>query len=232
MSAPNAVTRKDINPLLAKYLASLAARPLLTKAVTAGALSFVQEVLANHLAGVNLPAPKSANPLRSFTAAAKIDSRAFKLALYGFFISAPLGHYAVGSLQKFFEGKNGPSARFLLLLGNNLFVAPLQTAAYLTSMAVIGGARSSSQILAVLKSKFFPVLKMTWAISPIAVLTAQKFLPPETWVIFFNLVSFVMGTNLNTAIKKQKLKALAEEQAKKEREAKEKGGSGVESTRV
>jgi len=89
-------------------------------------------------------------------------------------------------------------------------------------MAVIGGAKTTSQISAVLKSKFFPVLKITWAISPVAVLTAQKFLPPETWVIFFNLVSFVMGTSLNTSIKKQKLKL---EQAKKAQEKSEGGTS-------
>jgi len=165
---------------------------------------------------------KSANPISKLSATAKIDIRAFKLALYGFFISAPLGHYAVGTLQKFFEGKNGPAARLLLLLANNLFVAPVQTAAYLASMAVIGGAKTTSQISAVLKSKFFPVLKMTWAISPVAVLTAQKFLPPETWVVFFNLVSFVMGTSLNTSIKKQGLKL---EQAKKDSEKKGKGDS-------
>ena len=93
-----------------------------------GILSFIQEVIANHLAGVPIPVSKSANPASKLAAAAKIDIRAFKLALYGFFISAPLGHYAVGTLQKFFEGKNGPAARLLLLLANNLFVAPVQTA--------------------------------------------------------------------------------------------------------
>ncbi len=36
--------------------------------------------------------------------------------------------------------------------------------AYLTSMAVIGGAKTTSQISAVLKSKFFPTLKVGAAV--------------------------------------------------------------------
>ena len=108
-------------PSVAPYL-------LLMVYCATGILSFIQEVIANHLAGVPIPVSKSANPASKLAAASKIDIRAFKLALYGFFISAPLGHYAVGTLQKFFEGKNGPAARLLLLLANNLFVAPVQTA--------------------------------------------------------------------------------------------------------
>lgn len=149
------------NALLARYLASLATRPLYTKAVTAGAfvipeargtltgrgfspktkcnlhafvpcsivgvLGFIQEVLANHIAGVPVYASKDAPVPQRALAAAKIDLRALKIAAYGFLISAPMGHVLVGTLQKFFAGKTSRGSKIAQLLANNLVVAPIQT---------------------------------------------------------------------------------------------------------
>merc|ERR1712093_390418 len=50
------VTQKPVNPLLAKYLESLVLRPVLTKAITNASLNFIQENLAQYLAG-SKPAP-------------------------------------------------------------------------------------------------------------------------------------------------------------------------------
>ena len=52
----------------------------------------------------------------------KVDSRAFKMALYGFCVSAPLGHVLVGRLQRTFAGR-----RLAMVLASNLIVAPIQT---------------------------------------------------------------------------------------------------------
>jgi hypothetical protein len=59
-------------------------------------------------------------------ARARIDSKAFKMALYGIFVSAPLGHLLVGLLQKAFAGKTGLKARLGQLLASNLLIAPIQ----------------------------------------------------------------------------------------------------------
>jgi len=218
MSAISKTVPPPVNPLLARYLASLAARPLYTKAVTAGTLGFFQEVLANHIAGVPVYVPKDAPPPRRVLAAAKIDVRALKIAAYGFFISAPMGHVLVGTLQKAFAGKTGSAARIGQLLANNLIVAPIQTFVYLACMSIIGGAYTTKSIMGGVKAGYMKVLKVTWATSPLAVLIAQKYLDPQLWVLFFNLVSFALGTTFNVIIKKAKLKALANKQ-RKEREA-------------
>ncbi|GJJ13920.1 hypothetical protein Clacol_008177 [Clathrus columnatus] len=135
------------NTLLQQYTAQLNANPLRTKAVTAATLSFVQEVLASHLAGVPVSVSKSADPVTKTLAQAKITSRAVKMAAYGFLVSAPLSHVLI-----------------------------------------------------------------SWMSSPLATLFAQKYLAPELWVPFFNLVQFCLGTYFNTKVKKMRM--LAEEKKK------------------
>lgn len=75
-------------------------------------------------------------------------------------------------------------------------------------MAVIAGARTFHQIRATVKAGFLPVMKVSWVTSPIALAFAQKFLPEHTWVPFFNIVGFFIGTYVNTHTKKKRLEAL------------------------
>ncbi len=75
-------------------------------------------------------------------------------------------------------------------------------------MAVIAGARTYHQIHATWKAGFMPVMRVSWISSPIALAFAQQFLPQETWVPFFNLIAFVIGTYINSSTKKKRLAAL------------------------
>ncbi len=75
-------------------------------------------------------------------------------------------------------------------------------------MAVIAGARTWHQIRATVRAGFMPVMKVSWITSPIALAFAQKFLPEQTWVPFFNIVAFCIGTYINTHTKKKRLAAL------------------------
>lgn len=87
-------------------------------------------------------------------------------------------------------------------------IAPIQNSVYLTSMAVIAGARTWHQVRATVKAGFWPVMKVSWITSPLALAFAQKFLPEQTWVPFFNIVAFTIGTYINTHTKKKRLAAL------------------------
>jgi len=75
-------------------------------------------------------------------------------------------------------------------------------------MAVIAGARTFHQIRATVKAGFMPVMKVSWCTSPLALIIAQKFLPPQAWVPFLNLVAFVIGTYINAATKKKRITAI------------------------
>lgn len=126
-----------------------------------GVLTFLQEVLATHLAGVPVRnPPKDAPSYRHALAQAKVEQKAFTMALYGMFqflitakhtriftladttssgglVSAPLGHVLVGTLQKAFAGRTGKWAKFGQILASNLLVAPIQTVGESTIVFII-----------------------------------------------------------------------------------------------
>lgn len=75
-------------------------------------------------------------------------------------------------------------------------------------MAVITGARTFHQVRATVRAGFMPVMKVSWITSPLALAFAQKFLPEHTWVPFFNIIGFFIGTYVNTHTKRKRLEAL------------------------
>jgi len=75
-------------------------------------------------------------------------------------------------------------------------------------MALIAGARTYHQISATVRAGFLPVMRISWVTSPLALAFAQKFLPEQTWVPFFNIISFTIGTYINAHTKKKRLAAL------------------------
>ena len=75
-------------------------------------------------------------------------------------------------------------------------------------MALIAGAKTFHQVKATVKVGFWKVMTVSWITSPLCLAFAQKFLPDQLWVPFFNLVSFFIGTYINTVTKKKRLAAL------------------------
>jgi len=194
------------------YLYQLKHNELRTKAITAGVLGFLQEVLARHLAGV--PSRKvhpSAGVLERLLAASKLNAKAFKMALFGFLVSAPLGHALVKTMQRAFAGRTGPGVKLGMMATGLLVIAPIQIAVFLTNSALVEGARTKEAVFKVIEKGFAPVLGITWVTSPTATMFAKTFLPSEFEALFSNLIQFCTGLFLNTA----KLKAAEEKKAAK-----------------
>lgn len=93
-------------------------------------------------------------------------------------------------------------------------------AVYLASLGVINGLNSVQAVVKFVKMQLLGIMKISWTTSPLALVVAQKFLAPETWVPFFSFISFVLGTYVNTQVKKQQVAAIAKAQAKKDAEEK------------
>ncbi|CAH0044121.1 unnamed protein product [Clonostachys solani] len=181
---------------LAAYMKQLEDNPLRTKMLTAGTLAGAQELIASWLA-------KDRNKHGNY-----FTSRVPKMAAYGALISAPLGHFLIWLLQFTFKGRTSLRAKITQIIVSNILIAPIQNTVYLVAMALIAGARTYHQVRATVKVGFWKVMRVTWITSPICLAFAQKFLPDQLWVPFFNIVSFVIGTYINTVTKKKRLAAL------------------------
>ncbi|KAK6536502.1 hypothetical protein TWF281_000731 [Arthrobotrys megalospora] len=177
------------------YLQLLQTNPLQTKMVTSGTLSALQELLASLIAGDKKHG-------------SYLTPRVPMMAIYGAFISAPLGHLLINVLQRAFRNRTSTRAKILQILVSNFIVAPIQNVVYLASMAIIAGARKKENVKAMVRTGFFPVMKVSWITSPLALAFAQKFLPEHAWVPFFNLIGFIIGTYVNALTKKKRMAAL------------------------
>lgn len=78
--------------------------------LTSGSLSALQEVLASWIA-------KDRNKNGHY-----FTSRVPKMAVYGAFISAPMGHVLISILQKLFAGRTSLKSKILQILVSNLVV--------------------------------------------------------------------------------------------------------------
>ncbi|KAF9106295.1 hypothetical protein BGX27_009239 [Mortierella sp. AM989] len=190
--------------LLTAYLTELAANPLRTKALTSGTLSGLQEITATKLSGM----PKSKDP-NDFILG--INKRVVQMALYGLLISGPLAHTMFELVTKRFIGKEGAKWKVAQILSTQVINSPIQNATYILAMAIFAGARTTGQIKAAFKQGYLPMMKTSWVLSPISMVFAQKFLPPNVWVPFFNFVAFAFGTYVNTSLKKKRLAQLRDE---------------------
>lgn len=92
------------------YLRQLQSNPLRTKMLTSGVLSALQELLASWIAH---DVSKHGH---------YFSARVPKMALYGMFVSAPLGHLLIGILQKIFAGRTSTKAKIMQIIVSNLIV--------------------------------------------------------------------------------------------------------------
>src|SRR5690348_15851163 len=106
--------------------------------LTSGRLSALHEPIASVIAGDNKHG-------------SYLTPRAPMMALYGAFISAPLGHCLISLLQRAFRTKTSTRSEILQILVSNLVISPIQNTVYLASMAVIAGARKRENVRAMVR---------------------------------------------------------------------------------
>lgn len=164
--------------MLSAYARHVTTRPVLTKALTAGALNGLQELIAAKATG------------------SRLDARAFKMAAYGFLVSGPLAHYLYRILETRFK-KGNLAAK---LIAANLVITPILNFVYLTALAFFSGA-SLQQSMLLARQRLAGILKISWSVFPLVQMLAFSRLSPEMHVPFFNLVAFVFGTVINIKTK-------------------------------
>jgi hypothetical protein len=98
--------------------------------LTSGTLSGLQEFLASWIAH-----DKNVHG-HYFT------SRVPKMAVYGAFVSAPLGHVMISLLQRLFAGRTSLKAKILQIITSNLIVSPVRKVRESTSSTRLALFRS------------------------------------------------------------------------------------------
>src|ERR1700744_5071106 len=88
----------------------LQSNPMRTKMLTSGTLAGLQELVGSWIA-------HDKNQYGNY-----FTSRVPKMALYGAFVSAPLGHVLISILQRMFQGRTSLRAKILQILTSNLIV--------------------------------------------------------------------------------------------------------------
>lgn len=208
-------SNKSLN---ARYLFYLVKYPLFTKSITAGVLSGLNEIIASVLAK-DYKYTRIANHRIKHVISPKIIT----MIIYGSLILTPISHQLYAILNKIYKGPNlSPIMKVAQILTSLSVITPTLAAVFVSWLSFINNYRLPTKDFNIvqeikkigaiikngLKKSYLPILKSSLVTSTCTLIIAQKFIQPELWVVFFNLVFFVLGTMQNTKVKKQQQQLL------------------------
>lgn len=143
-----------------------------------------------------------------------------KMALHGVLVKAPTSQAMAAIVLRLFRGFDGTKAKILQFLVLQLVVsrsvstsdlgdktlilvkvAPLQNAIFISSSALLYGAKTLVHVRAAVQASLPLILKITWVVSPLALAFANKFIPEHSWPIFFQALALVVGTCVSALMK-------------------------------
>jgi peroxisomal membrane protein 2 len=204
----------SLKTLNLQYLRYLAKYPLLTKSVTAGLLSGLNEIIASLYTGDVETIDICGIKVRKL-----LTSKTIGLIIYGFCISTPIAHYLYSIINQIFIPPLSNKGKLLQILTSLSTVTPSIAAAYAGWIGLLNAYHPNpkndlvteiKQIWTVfigsIAKNFKPIVKTSLFVTSISLVVAQKYVAPELWVVFFALVSFFVGTFLNIKLKQKQLK--------------------------
>ena len=128
----------------------------------------------------------------------------------------PISHHLYGLLNRAFVGRKMTlKMKIAQVLSSLMFISPLLSGIFTSWLALTNNYRVSTTnlnfveefkrivniIASGLNNSYLPILKTSVFTSLWSFVTAQTFLDPEIWVVFFTFVYFVLGTVQNTRVK-------------------------------
>lgn len=193
------------------YLYYLSYYPLLTKSATAGILGGLNEVIASVIAKDYRESTIKGARFKHI-----LSPKIFTMMIYGSCIMTPISHHLYGLLNRAFAGRKMTlKMKIAQVLSSLMFISPLLSGIFTSWLALTNNYRVSTTnlnfaeefkrivniIASGLKNSYLPILKTSVFTSLWSFVTAQTFLDPEIWVVFFTFVYFVLGTVQNTRVK-------------------------------
>lgn len=163
-----------------RYLQQLEQKPVKTKAITAGVLAGVSDLLAQRLSS---GAPTNWR-------------RTLSIALYGLAWAGPASHYWQQILESLFPNKKDPLRSGKKVLLDQLTYGPLQNILFMSYIAYVVEGRSWGATMAKLRADLPMVQSRGWRVWPVASWVNQEFVPLKLRVLWLNLVALGWTTFL------------------------------------
>ncbi|KAL3519444.1 hypothetical protein ACH5RR_017593 [Cinchona calisaya] len=166
---------------LQQYLLQLQKNPLRTKAITAGVLSAVSDIVSQKLSGIQ-----------------KLQLRRLLLkVIFGAAYLGPLGHYFHMFLDKLFKGKKDSKTVAKKVVLEQVTISPLNNLIFMIFYGLAIEGRPWIHVKSKLKKEYPTVQYTAWTFWPVVGWINHQYLPLELRVVFQSMIAFCWGIYLN-----------------------------------
>ncbi|EEF43839.1 peroxisomal membrane protein PMP22 [Ricinus communis] len=163
------------------YLLQLQHHPLRTKAITAGFLSAVSDIIAQKISGIQ-----------------KLQLRRLLLkVLFGSAYLGPFGHFLHIILDKIFKGKKDTKTVAKKVVVEQLTSSPWNNMLFMIYYGVIVERRPWMHVKARIKKEYPKVQLTSWTFWPVVGWINHQYVPLQLRVIFHMVVACFWGIFLN-----------------------------------
>ncbi len=197
----SATTKSFVNSTWTHYTEALEKKPILTKSITAGVLSFIADVICQKGFGST---PNEGNKEGTKVTKVLDFPRIGKFTFLGVALVGPLLHFWYGGLARRIPGVDLVSTLKRLALDQLLF-APAFIAVFFTSALTLEG-KSFNEIMTKLKNEWAQTVQANWSIWTPAQFINFRFIDPKYQVLFSNCVGVVWNIYLSYATYNEKEK--------------------------
>ncbi|XP_059662451.1 peroxisomal membrane protein PMP22-like isoform X1 [Cornus florida] len=166
---------------LQQYLLQLRYHPLRTKAITAGVLSAVSDIVAQKITGIK-----------------KLQIRRLLLkVLFGFVYLGPFGHFLHILLDKLFKGKKDTKTIAKKVMVEQLTSSPWNNMLFMIYFGLVIEGRPWVHVKARIKKEYPRVQYTAWTFWPVVGWINHQYVPLQFRVIFHSVVACCWGIFLN-----------------------------------
>ncbi|PON91256.1 Mpv17/PMP [Trema orientale] len=164
-----------------QYLMQLQRHPLRTKAITAGVLSGLSDIVSQKLTGIQ-----------------KLQLKRLLLkVLFGAAYLGPFGHFLHIILDKIFKGKRDSKTVAKKVLLEQLTVSPWNNLLFLIYYGLVVEGRPWIHVKTKVKKDYPTVQYTSWTFWPVVGWINHQYVPLQFRVILQSLVAFCWGIFLN-----------------------------------
>jgi len=170
---------------LQQYLLQLQLHPLRTKAITAGVLSAVSDIVAQKLSGIQ-----------------KLQLRRLLLkVVFGFAYLGPFGHFLHILLDKLFKGKKDRKTVAKKVVLEQLTSSPWNNFLFMVYYGLVVEARPWIHVKTKIKKDYPAVQYAAWTFWPVVGWVNHQYVPLQFRVIFHSVIACCWGIFLNLKAK-------------------------------